>query len=42
MNGSWFFQMKRDSEGHLKLLEIAPRIGGTSSLYRIKGVNFSF
>tara|TARA_R100000152_G_C6774001_1_gene201596 strand:- start:270 stop:1529 length:1260 start_codon:yes stop_codon:yes gene_type:complete len=41
MNGSWFFQMKRDSEGILKLLEIAPRIGGSSSLYRIKGINFT-
>jgi hypothetical protein len=41
MNGSWFFQMKRDSLGVLKLLEIAPRIGGSSALYRIKGINFT-
>ncbi|MFD3446633.1 ATP-grasp domain-containing protein [Microbacteriaceae bacterium 4G12] len=39
--GVWFFQVKEDSEGNFKLLEIAPRIAGTMSLYRNKGINFS-
>lgn len=38
--GGWFFQLKADKNGRLKLLEIAPRIAGTMSLYRNKGVNF--
>lgn len=38
-NGAWFFQVKRNEEGVLKLLEIAPRIGGSSCLTRLKGVN---
>ncbi|MDA1476595.1 ATP-grasp domain-containing protein [Bacillus changyiensis] len=39
--GAWFFQLKIDVNGQFKLLEIAPRIAGTMSLYRNKGVNFS-
>jgi len=39
--GAWFFQIKRDSEGQLTLLEIASRLGGSSSLYRYKGINFA-
>lgn len=39
--GAWFFQLKRDLEGKLKLLEIASRMGGSSCLYRLKGVNFA-
>jgi hypothetical protein len=38
--GAWFFQMKRDSEGQLRLLEIAPRIAGTMALNRVRGINF--
>lgn len=39
MRGAWFFQLKEDADGVLKLLEIAPRIAGTSGLQRAKGVN---
>lgn len=38
--GMWFFQVKEDSNGHFKLLEIAPRIAGTMNLFRNKGINF--
>jgi carbamoyl-phosphate synthase large subunit len=37
--GAWFFQLKSSAEGELKLLEVAPRIGGTSGLSRVSGVN---
>lgn len=39
--GAWFFQMKLDKDDNLKLLEIAARLGGSSSLFRSKGVNFA-
>jgi predicted ATP-grasp superfamily ATP-dependent carboligase len=39
LNGAWFFQVKRSAQGVLKLMEIAPRIGGSSGLYRVMGVN---
>lgn len=39
--GMWFFQVKIDSKGKYKLLEIAPRIAGTMCLYRNQGVNFA-
>lgn len=39
-HGAWFFQVKRDSSGVCKLLEIAPRIAGTMALHRVLGVNF--
>jgi hypothetical protein len=39
-HGAWFFQLKRDVEGQLKLLEIGPRIAGTMALHRALGVNF--
>lgn len=38
--GSWFFQMKKNREGNLKLLEIDIRIAGTMALNRVRGVNF--
>lgn len=41
INGSWFFQLKRDKNGCLCLLEIADRFGGTSVLNRVLGVNFA-
>lgn len=39
--GAWFFQMKEDLAGELRLLEVAARLGGSSSLFRSKGVNFA-
>ena len=39
LNGAWFFQIKLDRHNELTLLEIAPRVGGSSGLARIKGVN---
>lgn len=37
--GAWFFQLKEDANGQLKLLEIASRIAGTSAIERNIGVN---
>ena len=37
--GAWFFQMKRDKNGELKLLECATRIAGTMCLQRALGIN---
>lgn len=37
--GGWFFQVKKDRFGFLKLLEVAPRIAGTSGLTRANGAN---
>ncbi|MBA6233483.1 MULTISPECIES: ATP-grasp domain-containing protein [unclassified Colwellia] len=42
MVGSWFFQFKDNGHGVLKLLEIEPRIGGTSALSRAKGINAAY
>ncbi|MBM3418268.1 MAG: ATP-grasp domain-containing protein [Bacteroidetes bacterium] len=39
--GAWFFQVKFNSQGDLVLLEVASRLGGSSSLYRNIGVNFA-
>lgn len=39
--GAWFVQLKRDSKGELVLLEIASRLGGSSALFRNKGINFA-
>jgi hypothetical protein len=41
LQGAWFFQVKKKSDGTLALLEIASRLGGSSGLYRCLGVNFS-
>ena len=38
-NGAWFFQVKEDREGNLKLMEVAPRIAGTMGLSRNRGIN---
>lgn len=38
-HGAWFFQLKRDSLGELRLLEVAARVAGTSGLSRVSGVN---
>lgn len=39
--GAWFFQVKRDSNGQLCLLEIASRLGGSSLLSKAIGVNLA-
>lgn len=38
--GAWFFQVKKDAFGNLKLLEVSPRVSGTMALSRSLGVNF--
>lgn len=38
-NGAWFFQLKEDGNGEYKLMEVSPRIAGTSGLTRNRGVN---
>ncbi|MGF7001979.1 putative ATP-grasp superfamily ATP-dependent carboligase [Lachnospiraceae bacterium PFB1-21] len=38
--GAWFFQVRKDSTGDYKLLEISARIPGTMGLSRNQGVNF--
>lgn len=39
--GAWFFQMKENDKGQPTLLEVAARLGGSSSYFRAKGVNFA-
>lgn len=39
--GAWFYQVKRNKEGKLTLLEIAARLGGSSLLSRAVGINFA-
>jgi hypothetical protein len=41
LRGAWFFQMKLDQNQKPKLLEIAARLGGSSSLFRAQGINFA-
>lgn len=38
--GAWFFQLKRNTAGEYRLLEISPRIPGTMGLSRNCGINF--
>ena len=38
--GAWFFQLKRDSHGKYKLLEISARVPGTMGATRHVGINF--
>ncbi|GIW68026.1 MAG: carbamoylphosphate synthase large subunit short form [Candidatus Parcubacteria bacterium] len=38
--GYWYFQVKEDNDGNLKLLEISTRPAGTMALYRQRGINF--
>jgi len=40
MVGLWFFQVKYDQNGLLKLLEIACRVPGAMCVNRVRGVNF--
>lgn len=37
--GVWFFQVKRNANGELVLMEIAPRVAGTMALCRMRGTN---
>ena len=37
--GGWFFQVREDNNGKLKLLEVAARIAGTSAISRNIGAN---
>lgn len=37
--GLWFFQLKEDKHGNLKLLEVSTRTAGTMGYFRHKGVN---
>nr|WP_304578771.1 ATP-grasp domain-containing protein [uncultured Acetatifactor sp.] len=39
--GAWFMQLKRNVTGELVLLEVASRLGGSSALYRARGINFA-
>lgn len=39
--GAWFYQVKRNKDGKLCLLEIAARLGGSSLLSRAIGVNLA-
>jgi hypothetical protein len=41
LHGAWFFQLRADAAGRLRLLEVAPRPAGTSALHRVTGVNFA-
>lgn len=38
--GAWFFQMKRNTAGEFRMLEIAPRIAGTMGMSRNTGINY--
>ncbi len=40
-NGAWFFQVKERVDGTLVIMEVASRLGGSSSVYRAKGINFA-
>ncbi len=37
--GAWFFQTREDAHGVPHVLEVAPRIAGTMSVSRLRGVN---
>lgn len=39
--GAWFFQVKEDENGRLKLMEFSVRQAGTMTFYRQLGVNFA-
>lgn len=41
IEGAWFFQLKEDFAGQLKLLEVEPKIAGTMALSRVVGVNMA-
>jgi hypothetical protein len=39
--GAWFFQLKEDKQGNLKLMEFSVRQAGTMNFYRQLGINFA-
>jgi hypothetical protein len=39
--GAWFFQVKERINGDLVLMEVASRLGGSSGIRRIQGVNLA-
>jgi carbamoyl-phosphate synthase large subunit len=39
IGGAWFFQMKEDRDGRLKLLEVANRVSGAMGFQRERGIN---
>lgn len=39
MRGGWFFQVRENPQGAAVLLEVAPRIAGSSGFQRVRGVN---
>ncbi len=39
--GAWYFQVKRDKNNKLKLLEVSCRTAGTMVFYRMLGINFT-
>lgn len=41
LRGAWFFQLREDRNGTFRLLEVAPRLAGTSAVHRVTGVNFA-
>src|SRR5205807_10124507 len=41
LHGAWFFQLREDARGKPRLLEVAPRLAGTSAVHRGTGVNFA-
>jgi predicted ATP-grasp superfamily ATP-dependent carboligase len=41
LHGAWFFQLRVDARGEPRLLEVAPRVAGTSAVHRVTGVNFA-
>jgi carbamoyl-phosphate synthase large subunit len=41
LSGAWFFQLRENSNGEVKLLEIGLRIAGASGINRLRGVNLT-
>ncbi|RRV80977.1 ATP-grasp domain-containing protein [Stutzerimonas stutzeri] len=39
LRGPWFFQLKRDTQGRYKLLEVSCRLSSSSVVQRVAGVN---
>tara|TARA_R110001583_G_scaffold69129_2_gene196187 strand:- start:29032 stop:30309 length:1278 start_codon:yes stop_codon:yes gene_type:complete len=39
--GAWFYQVKKNFKDQYCLLEVASRLGGSSALFRLKGINFA-
>jgi predicted ATP-grasp superfamily ATP-dependent carboligase len=41
LNGAWFFQVKENKNKKLVLMEVASRIGGSSTIQRMLGINLA-